>query len=99
MKSYWTSLLAGVPLLVFAAAASAETVAYWRFEEGTVGQPAPPPYQTDWFVDSSGITVYSPSSWVRTFSHTARMAASAAPRSLNSTALKATICARVTNGS
>jgi hypothetical protein len=54
MKSYGTSLLAAVPLLAFAAAVSADTVAYWRFEEGTVGQPAPPPYQTDWFVDSSG---------------------------------------------
>jgi hypothetical protein len=54
MKSYRTSLLAAVPLLAFAAAVSADTVAYWRFEEGTVGQPSPPPYQTDWFVDSSG---------------------------------------------
>ncbi|MBN2474905.1 MAG: hypothetical protein JXB62_09885, partial [Pirellulales bacterium] len=45
--------LAGGELRVTGPGTGAETVAYWRFEEGPVDT-APTVYQADWFVDSSG---------------------------------------------
>lgn len=54
MRRLCAAILTVCLLLIIGSRLLGATVAYWRFEEGTVDQPSPAPYESDWFVDSSG---------------------------------------------